>query len=142
MAVSGSIEVPQLDEQIRRCNAFDRVAQKEYTAAMRAALALGVENILPLTPTASGELRASVSSAIKYTSGENVRGVMTAGTVAANGFPYGYALDASSKYRYAGTRKRTKGWLKGVIKRKRGEFTALFAAATGRIIQRLEVNNG
>lgn len=140
--IDATIEAPTIDEQIRRCNAFDKVAQAEFTKAMRPALALGVSDIHIWSPFGTGALDASVSSAIKYTSGENVRGVMTAGAVGANGFPYGYALDASSKYRYAGSRKKTKGWLRGVTRRKRGEIMALFAAAVGRIVERLAVNNG
>lgn len=140
--IEAKLEAPTIDEQIRRCNAFDRVAQEEFTAAMRPALVLGVADIHAFSPYASGTLDSSVSSAIKYTSGENVRGVMTASATGGNGFPYGYALDASNKYRYAGTNKRTKGWLKGVTRRKRGEIMALFAAAVGRIVNRLAVNNG
>ena len=137
-----TVEAPQITEQMRKLEQFDQIAQQEYTAAMRPAIALSVSDIHAFSPYLSGALDSSVKGEIRYASGDEVRGVMTASATGANGFPYGYALDASKKYHYAGGRKSTKGWLKGVLRRKRAEVLALFFSATSRIVARLAVGDG
>lgn len=136
-----TVEAPQITEQMRKLDQFNQIAQQEYTAAMRPAIALSLSDIHVWSPYGTGTLDASVKGEIRFASGDEVRGVMSAGATGANGFPYGYALDASNKYRYAGTRKKTKGWLKGVLRRKRSEVLALFYSATSRIVARLAVGD-
>ena len=134
-----TVEAPQITEQMRKLEQFDRIAQEEYTAAMQPAIALSVADIHIWSPYGTGTLDASVKGEVRFASGDEVRGVMSAAATGANGFPYGYALDSSNKYRYAGTRKKTKGWLKGVLRRQRGAVLALFFSATSRIVARLSV---
>lgn len=136
-----TVEAPQITEQMRKLDQFNQIAQQEYTAAMRPAIALSVADIHAWSPFGTGTLDASVKGEIRFVSGDEVRGVMSASAVGANGFPYGYALDASAKYRYAGTRKKTKGWLKGVIRRQRQAVLTLFVSATSRIVARLAVGD-
>ncbi len=133
------VEAPQITPQIRKLKDFDRVAKAEFTAAMRPAIALTLVDIHAFSPYLSGQLDASVRGEIKFAAGDEVRGVMTASATAGN-FPYGYALDSSNKYRYAGSRKKTKGWLRGAGKRQKEAVLALFAAALERIVARLRVD--
>lgn len=133
------VEAPQITPQIRKLKDFDRVAKAEFTAAMRPAIALTLADIHAWSPYASGQLDSSVRGEIKFAMGDEVRGVMYSDARAGN-FPYGYALDASSRYRYAGSRRKTKGWLRGAGKRQKDAVLALFAAAIERIVQRLRVD--
>lgn len=137
-----TVEAPQITEQMRKLDQFNAIAQTEFTAAMRPAIALSLADIHAWAPYATGALDSSVKGEIKFAAGDEVRGVMSATAKAPDGFPYGYALDASSKYAYAGGRKKTKGWLKGVLRRKRAEVLALFVSATSRIVARLAVGDG
>lgn len=137
--LSYDVEAPQITEQMRKLDNFAAVAKSEYVPAMNAAIALSVLDIRAKAPTLSGNLASSVGGSVKYAAGDEVRGVMTADARGANGFPYGYALNVSSKYRYAGGRKKTKGWMRNVIFRKKAEVMALFISATSRIVSKLAV---
>lgn len=134
------VEAPQITPQIRKLKDFNRVAVAEFTAAMRPAIALTLTDIHAFSPYASGQLDASVRGEVKFAVGDEVRGVMYSDVRGANGFPYGYALDSSNKYRYAGSRRKTKGWLRGAGKRQKEAVLALFAAALERIVARLRVD--
>lgn len=138
--ISATVEAPQITEQMRKLDNFAAVAKGEFVPAMNAAIALSVTDIRDKAPVMSGALQSSVGGTVKFAAGDEVRGVMTADARGANGFPYGYALNVSSKYRYAGRRKKTKGWMRNVIFRKRKEVYALFAAATERIVNKLAVS--
>ncbi len=144
--IDATVEIPPtIDEQIRRCNNFDKVAASEFVPAMRTALGVAEGDVRSTVPVLSGYLASTIEGKIKYIAGENVRGVIYADARVPSakypqGFPYGYALDASPKYTSGG--RKTKGWLKGVLRRKRAEINAPFAAAVGRIVNRLMVNNG
>lgn len=140
--LSATVEAPQITEQMRKLENFNQVALAEFRPAMAEALSLSVSDIQSKAPVMSGTLQSSVSGQIRYAAGDEVRGVMTADARGANGFPYGYALNVSSKYRYSGTRRKTKGWMRNVIFRKRKEVMALFAEATERIVKKLAVNGG
>lgn len=140
--LSATVEAPQITEQMRKLENFSQVALAEFRPAMAEALSLSVSDIQSKAPVMSGTLQSSVSGRIRYAAGDEVRGVMTADARGANGFPYGYALNVSSKYRYSGTRRKTKGWMRNVIFRKRKEVMALFAEATERIVSKLAVNGG
>lgn len=134
------VEAPQITPQIRKLKDFDRVARAEFTAAMRPAISLTLVDIHAWAPYQTGQLDSSVRGEIKFAMGEEVRGVMYSDARAKDGFPYGYALDASNKYRYAGGGKKTKGWLRGAGKRQKDAVLALFAAALERIVARLRVD--
>lgn len=140
--LSATVEAPQITEQMRKLENFNQVALAEFRPAMTEALALSVSDIQSKAPVMSGALQSSVGGQIRYAAGDEVRGVMTADARGANGFPYGYALNVSSKYRYSGTRRKTKGWMRNVIFRKRKEVMELFAEATERIVKKLAVNGG
>lgn len=135
-----TVEAPQITEQMRKLEDFNAVAKSEFVPAMNAALALSVTDIRGKAPVLSGALQSSVGGTVKFAMGDEVRGVMTADARGANGFPYGYAQNASKKYHYAGTRRSTKGWMRNVIFRKKAAVMALFFAATSRIVARLAVD--
>lgn len=137
--MSYDVQAPQITEQMRKLENFAAIAKSEYVPAMNAAIALSVLDIKAKAPVLSGGLQSSVGGTVKYAAGDEVRGVMTADARGANGFPYGYALNVSSKYRYAGARKKTKGWMRNVIFRKKAEVMALFISATSRIVSKLAV---
>ncbi len=137
--VSYDVQAPEINEQMRKLENFAAVAKGEYVPAMKAAIALSITDIRGKAPVLSGTLQASVGGSVKFAAGDEVRGVMTADARGANGFPYGYALNVSSKYRYAGGRKKTKGWMRNVIFRKKAEVMALFISATSRIVSKLAV---
>jgi len=134
------VEAPLVPVQMQKMYDYPRIAREEFTAAMRPALALSVADVSVRAPVGGGELRGSLRSEIKFAVGDEVRGVVTASATAPDGFPYGYALDASTRYRYAGKRTKTKSWMKGVIRRKRNEIYALFAGAAVKIVNRLAVD--
>lgn len=138
--IKPSIEAPQITAQMRKLDNFKPIAQDEFSRAMSAALNVSIGDVRERAPFASGTLRSSVTGDIRYASGEEVRGVISADAVAEDGFRYGYALNASKRYHYNGRRKQTKGWFSSVRFRKRKIIMALFQDATVRIVNRLEVN--
>ncbi len=137
--IKGKVEVPKLDAQIRKLEGYNAIAQQEFTGAMSGALNLSIGDVQTHSPMGGGTLRSSVTGGIKYAMGDVVRGVIEAEARAPNGFPYGYALDASKRYHYRGRRKQTKGWLSRVRFRKRRDVLGQFDGALDRIVKRLEV---
>lgn len=125
--------------QARKLDDFPKIAQREFTRAMQGAVAISVIDLKARSPIGTGRLASSTSGEIRYAVGDDVRAVMSTSARGANGFPYGYALDASKKYRYQGKRKRTYRWFRGVRTRKRKEIMALFAGALERIVERLAI---
>jgi len=137
--LSYDVQAPEINEQMRKLENFAAVAKGEYVPAMKAAIALSITDIRGKAPVLSGTLQASVGGSVKFAAGDEVRGVMTADARGANNFPYPYALDGSKRYHFAGQRKQTKGFFKGVIFRKKAEVMALFISATSRIVSKLAV---
>jgi hypothetical protein len=138
--VSVSVDAPDLLKQVRKLSDFPRVAKEEFSRAMTEAIYLSVLDIQARSPIGTGELRGATSGEIRFAAGEEVRGVMTNEARAPDGFPYAYALDASPRYHFRGRRKQTKGYFRGVIRRRRKDVLARFEAVPPRILQRMQVN--
>lgn len=71
----------------------------------RAAKAQGVKR----APQRSGQLVGSLRTQLHATA-ISPYATLTAGAKARDGFPYGYALDASPRFHFIGKRKATRGW--------------------------------
>ena len=138
--LQADVDIRDVLEQQRKLEGFDRIAREEFSRAMTQAIHLSLTDIKPRVPTGSGALAGSLHGEIRFAMGDEVRGVLTAEARGANGFPYGYALDASKRYHYAGRRKMTRRYFKGVISRQRKAIYALFEQGTERIVRRLEVH--
>lgn len=135
-----TVDIQDAVKQARLLDDFPRIAQEEFTPAMQSAISLSLSDLRTRAPVgSSGQLKGSLTGNVAFAAGDEVRGRITANAVADDGFRYGYALDASKRYRYRGQRKRTYRWFKGVRTRKRKEVMALFRFALERIVNRLAV---
>lgn len=137
--IIGDVSSPDVIAQAKKLEAYPKIAKKEFVAAMRQAIVLGRVDISARAPIGTGQLATSTTGEIRYAAGDEVRGVMKNEARAADGFPYGYALDASPKYRRRRGRGKTQKWFKGFLRRKRADIRQLFEAALRRTVEQLVV---
>ena len=139
--IIGDVSSPAVIAQVKKLEAYPKIAKVEFTDAMRQAIVLGRVDISARAPIGTGKLATSTTGEIRYAAGDEVRGVMKNEARAADGFPYGYALDASPKYKRRRGRGRTRKWFKGFIGRKRKDILQLFDAALRRTVEQLVVKS-
>lgn len=137
--ITADVDWRDVAAQAKKLAAYPKIAKEEFTTSMRQAIVLGKVDISARAPIGTGRLATSTSGEIRYAAGDEVRGVMSSEARASDGFPYGYALDASAKYRRRRGGGKTKGWFKGFLSRKRKDIRQLFEAALRRTVERLQV---
>jgi hypothetical protein len=76
---------------------------------LEAAARRGEQEASKRAPRRSGQLVGSIRSQL-HAVATPPYATVTANAVARDGFRYGYALDASPRYHYAGKRRQTRGW--------------------------------
>lgn len=135
-----NIEAEDILVQARKLDGFPAIAKQEFSRAMVEVIGLSKADQQAKAPVGRGTLRGSIHGEIRFAMGEEVRAVMTAEARAPDGFPYGYALDASKKFKHRTRRARTYRWFRGVTSRRRRDIQARFAPVPERIVKRLTVN--
>lgn len=96
---------------------------------LEAAARRGEQEAKKRAPQRSGQLAGSVRSQL-HAVAVDPYATVTADAVARDGFRYGYALDASPRYHYAGKRRQTRGWFTKVL--------AIVRRILGAIVKRAE----
>jgi len=139
--ISYEVEVKGFDEQIRKLQGFNRVANKHMRQAALGSVALLERKWKPVAAVHTGRYRSSIAGRVNIQGG-TVVGIVGTNVRSARGFPYPAALEESRRYHYrAGPRRGqfTMNRVKRLFKRAATAINRKFNAAVKKVIKELEI---
>ena len=148
------VETEGFDEQIRKLEGFDRIANKHMGGAAKTSikyLERKWKEISPVRAKGGGRYRSSIAGRVKSVVGATIVAICSTNVKSAKGFPYPAALEAGDitqgpaaggEYHYASGPRRgqpLKGRVKRVLKKAEDQINKRFKLARDKIVKELEI---
>ena len=139
--ITYEMEVKGFDQQIKKLDNFDKIANKHMRKAGLESVALLERKWKEVAPVDTVRYRSSIAGRVRIQGG-TVVGIVGTNVKSARGFPYPAALEKSRRYHYrAGPRagQYTMNRVKRLFKRSQDAIQKRFSAAVKKVIKELEI---